>query len=37
MSSITVGLTSSSTMSHVPLAALGYALRRAEVLAPLHT
>jgi hypothetical protein len=35
MSPITVTLTSSSTISHVPLAALGYALRRAQVLAPL--
>jgi hypothetical protein len=34
MSPITVALTSSSTSSHVPLAALGYALRRANVLAP---
>lgn len=34
MSPITVALTSSSTISHVPLAALGYALRRANVLAP---
>ena len=32
---IQISLTSSSTMSHVPLAALGYALRRAGVLAPL--
>jgi hypothetical protein len=35
MSPITVALTSSSRVSHVPLAALGYALRRANVLAPL--
>lgn len=35
MSPITVALTSSSATSHVPLAALGYALRRAGVLAPL--
>ena len=35
MSRITVTLTSSSTISHVPLAALGYALRRAQVLSPL--
>lgn len=35
MTRIPVSLTSSSTMNHVPLAALGYALRRAEVLAPL--
>lgn len=35
MSPITVALTSSSATTHVPLAALGYALRRAEVLAPL--
>ena len=35
MSPITVALTSSSRMSHVPLAALGYALRRANVLEPL--
>lgn len=34
MSPITIALTSSSTSSHVPLAALGYALRRANVLAP---
>ena len=32
---IRISLTSSSTVSHVPLAALGYALRRAGVLAPL--
>lgn len=35
MSPITVTLTSSSMISHVPLAGLGYALRRAQVLAPL--
>ena len=35
MSPITVALTSSSATSHVPLAALGYALRRARVLEPL--
>jgi hypothetical protein len=35
MSPITVALTSGSTSSHVPLAALGYALRRANVLAPI--
>lgn len=35
MSHIKVALTSSSTTSHVPLAALGYALRRAQVLEPL--
>ncbi len=35
MTRIVVSLTSSSKMSHVPLAALGYALRRAEVLRPL--
>ncbi|MCI0356536.1 MAG: hypothetical protein L0099_16105 [Acidobacteria bacterium] len=35
MTRIAVSLTSSSQMSHVPLAALGYALRRAEVLQPL--
>lgn len=35
MNAITVTLTSSSTVSHVPLAALGYALRRAAVLEPL--
>lgn len=34
MSPITVALTSCSTSSHVPLAAFGYALRRANVLAP---
>lgn len=34
MNPITVALTSSSTSCHVPLAALGYALRRANVLAP---
>jgi hypothetical protein len=37
MSSITVALTSSSRMSHVPLAALGYTLRRAGILDPLTT
>jgi hypothetical protein len=36
MTSIRISLASSSTMSHVPLAALGYALRRAGVLAPLN-
>lgn len=35
MTRIAVSLTSSSKMSHVPLAALGYALRRAEILQPL--
>lgn len=35
MTRITVSLTTSSKLSHVPLAALGYALRRAEVLQPL--
>lgn len=35
MTHILVTLTSSSTMNHVPLAALGYALRRAGVLTPL--
>ena len=35
MNPISVTLTSSSTVSHVPLAALGYALRRAAVLEPL--
>lgn len=35
MTPIQISLTSSSTMAHVPLAALGYALRRAGVLAPL--
>lgn len=35
MTRIAVSLTSSSKLSHVPLAALGYALRRAEVLQPL--
>lgn len=35
MSPITVTFTSSSTVSHVPLAALGYALRRATVVEPL--
>ena len=35
MTRIVVSLTSSSKMAHVPLAALGYALRRAEVLRPL--
>lgn len=35
MTRVAVSLTSSSQMSHVPLAALGYALRRAEVLQPL--
>ena len=32
MSRIPVGVTNSATMSHVPLAALGYALRRAGIL-----
>jgi hypothetical protein len=36
MSRITVALTTSSASTHVPLAALGYALRRAEVLLPLY-
>jgi hypothetical protein len=35
MTRIAVSLTSSSKMSHVPLAALGYALRRTGVLQPL--
>lgn len=35
MSHIPVSLTSSSTLNHAPLAALGYALRRAGVLTPL--
>jgi len=35
MTRITVSLTSSSTLNHAPLAALGYALRRTEVLTPL--
>lgn len=35
MNPITVTLTASSTLSHAPLAALGYALRRAHVLDPL--
>ena len=35
MSRIQIGLTSSTCMDYVPLAALGYALRRAAVLAPL--
>ena len=35
MTRIAVSLTSSSKMTHVPLAALGYALRRANVLQPL--
>jgi hypothetical protein len=34
MTRITVSFTSSAAMSYVPLAALGYALRRAEVLRP---
>jgi hypothetical protein len=34
MTRIAVSLTSSSKMSHVPLAALGYALRRTGVLQP---
>lgn len=36
MKRICVSLTTSAQMSHVPLAALGYALRRAGVLNPLH-
>lgn len=36
MSAIPVVLTSSAATSHVPLAALGYALRRAQVFLPLH-
>lgn len=36
MSRITVALTSRATMAHVPLAALGYALRRAGLLTPLQ-
>jgi len=35
MTHIAVSLTANSKMSHVPLAALGYARRRAEVLQPL--
>jgi hypothetical protein len=35
MSRITITLTDSNRMAHVPLAALGYALRRASVLEPL--
>ncbi len=35
MSRITITLTDSNRMAHVPLAALGYALRRAQVLDPL--
>lgn len=35
MNKITVGLTRSARMDHVPLAALGYALNRAGVLSPL--
>jgi hypothetical protein len=35
MSKITVGLTQRAPMRHVPLAALGYALRRAQILQPL--
>lgn len=35
MSKIIVGLTQRTPMRHVPLAALGYALRRAQVLQPL--
>jgi hypothetical protein len=35
MSRITITLTDSNRMAHVPLAALGYALRRAHVLDPL--
>lgn len=36
MNTIPVVLSSSRATSHVPLAALGYTLRRAEILAPLH-
>ncbi len=36
MTRITVALTSRATMTHVPLAALGYALRRAGLLVPLQ-
>jgi hypothetical protein len=36
MSHISITLTSSNQMTHVPLAALGYALRHAHVLAPLQ-
>ena len=35
MNKITVSLTRSARMNHVPLAALGYALNRAGVLSPL--
>ncbi len=37
MNSIIVALSSASRMSHVPLAALGYTLRRAGILDPLTT
>lgn len=37
MSRISVALTSSSRMSHIPLAALGYAMRQAGILDPLTT
>jgi hypothetical protein len=36
MARIEIGLTRKSSMSHVPLAVFGYALRRAEVLRPLE-
>lgn len=36
MKHITVSLTNSAQIAHVPLAALGYALRRAHVLDPLN-
>ena len=36
MAHIEIGLTSKSSMSHVPLAVFGYALRHAEVLQPLQ-
>lgn len=36
MSRISITLTNSTRMAYVPLAALGYALRRARVLEPLH-
>ena len=36
MAHIEIGLTSKSSMAHVPLAVFGYALRHAEVLQPLQ-
>ena len=36
MARIEIGLTRKSSMSHVPLAVFGYALRRAKVLQPLE-